>query len=146
MLEFFKHYIKPYLRKILMLMTITFALFGCKKFDDGVNFSLRSEEKRIINTWEYISVLDISTSKLQTSGLEGWTETFKKDGTYEKKIIYFSDESTYNGTWTYDGETTLQLSYIVHQNEILEVFEIKRLSNKEMFLKNNEKEIHLKKK
>ena len=141
-----KFYIKPYVHSLIVLLTVSIVINSCNKFDEGVNFSIRSEEKRLINTWEYISVFDISTSKLQTSGFEGWTETLKKDGTYEKKIIYFSDESFYTGTWQYDGETTLTLSYIVHQNQIDETFEIKRLSNKELFLKNSEKEIHLKKK
>ena len=141
-----KFYSKQIVPKIILLLIIPLIFSSCKKFDEGVRFSLRSDEGRLINTWKYISVLDIASSKLQTSGFEGWTETFKKDGSYEKKIIYFSDESFYTGTWEYDGETTLTLTYIVHQNSIVETFEIKRLSNKELFLKNNEKEIKLQKK
>ncbi len=140
--------LKLYCNNILLkiLIFVTFFILSCNKFDEGVNISLRSEENRLSNIWEYVSVKDMATGKIKTSGFEGWTETLNKDGTYEKKIIYFGDESLYTGRWEYNGETTLKLSYTVHQNEINETFEIRRLSNRELIMRNEEKEIHLQKK
>lgn len=133
-------------KTLFFIIIFTFSIFGCNKFEEGVNFSLRSKTKRLTNTWKYISVYDFETGKLQTTGFEGWTETIKNDGSYEKTIVYFDKESVYNGNWIYDGKRTLQFTYTMHYVEIMEVYIIKRLSNNELYLENSEKEIHFQKK
>lgn len=120
---------------IVMCMISTSVIFvSCKKFDEGKNFSLKSEENRLTNTWYYQSVLNIKTNQIQTSGFNGWSETFKKDKTYIKVINYIGTESQFNGSWDYDGEKTLIINYSMRDADITETYEIIRLSNNDLCL------------
>lgn len=123
---------------IIIVMTSMSVIFSsCKKFDEGKNFSLKSEENRLTNTWSYQSVLNIKTNQMQTSGFNGWSETFKKDKSYIKVINYIGTESQFSGTWDYDGEKTLIINYIIRDADITETYEIIRLSNKELCLRSS---------
>lgn len=119
---------------VICMISSSVIFVSCKKFDEGKNFSLKSEENRLTNTWFYQSVLNIKTNQIQTSGFNGWSETFKKDKTYIKVINYIGTESQFNGSWDYDGENTLTINYTMRDADITETYEIIRLSNNDLCL------------
>ncbi len=138
--------VKNKISLFIIILFIAFFSSGCNKFDEGVNYSLRSETNRLTNTWKYISVYDFEAGELQTSGFNGWSEKLNNNGDYEKTIVYFGDETIYAGKWIYDEEKTLQLTYTMHEIEIVEVYTIVRLSKDELTLRNDKMEIHFQKK
>ncbi|MFH2142355.1 MAG: hypothetical protein ABIJ97_08040 [Bacteroidota bacterium] len=121
----------------ITLIALILLFSACKKFEEGENFSLRSKENRLTNTWKYVSILNINSNQIQTSGFSGWSETFNKDRTYIKTINYIGSESLFNGTWEYDGSKSLIINYTIRETDISETYEIVRLSHRELCLRSD---------
>lgn len=107
--------------------TILVSSSGCGKYEDGPGFTLLSKKARVVGDWEVKSV-----GSTVLSSEYGINMSFEKSGSMSYSYSYSGIvQEIYAGTWdfasdkenlmiTLDGETTQ--------------FEIKRLTNKEMWL------------
>lgn len=125
-------------KKILLVATIITILNiqSCKRYDDGPAFSLRSVTNRLTSgDWE---VVDIEG---QTSMEREISFEFDKDGDFTARVEYDgfyggSYTEVYRGEWSFeDKKKTLDLEFDDFTN--LE-FEIKKLSNDELWFEDEE--------
>jgi hypothetical protein len=130
----------------IILVATMFAWSGCKKYEEGPAFSLRSKKDRVVGKWKVEKYLENGTD--QTSSLTSLNLRieFKKDG----KAIQSSSSPT-SGTfseefrWEFDDKKE-KLIFIFNSGEKNE-FKILRLKHKELWLKQsngtNVGELHL---
>jgi len=87
------------LKKSLTLLILSGLVFfgfqGCKKYEDGPAFSLRTRTERVSNTWVVDNYKINGTD--YTSLVSDYTETFTKNGNYSYKWKIVSGE----GTWSF---------------------------------------------
>jgi hypothetical protein len=107
--------------------TILVSSSGCGKYEDGPGFTLLTKKSRVVGDWE---VKSIGSTVLSSE--YGINMNFEKSGSMSFNYTYSGIvQEVYAGTWdfasdkenlmiTLDGEAT--------------VFEIKRLTNNEMWL------------
>lgn len=103
---------------------------SCGKYEDGPGFSLLSKKARVAGDWEVKSIGS------QVFGSEYSVDlSFEKSGslmfTYSYSYQGISQSYSYAGSWDFVSDKE-QLSMIVDGS--VELFEIKRLTNKEMWL------------
>jgi hypothetical protein len=103
---------------------------SCGKYEDGPGFSLLSKKARVVGDWEVKSIgADVFGSEYSVD------LSFEKNGslmfTYSYNYQGVSESYSYAGSWDFASDKE-QLSMIVDGN--VELFEIKRLTNKEMWL------------
>lgn len=135
-----------------LIFIMLFAISGCKKYEDGPLISLRTKEARLTGEWdvEYFSINGYdSTSYLKSQSFYG-KYLFGKDEIHNKKLFVYKNSSTvipnYNGDgyWMflnhkesvyihYDYLTSGPTVGPFRANDI--TWEIKRLKNKELWLK-----------
>lgn len=107
---------------------------SCKKYDDGPSFSLRSVKNRLAGEWEVVDA--------QGLDLDGdITFEFEKNGDFKFTYGYdYPDGSTYtysySGGWEFeDGKKTIEITL---NGETPSEFEIKRLTNKEFWIEDED--------
>ncbi len=101
---------------------ISLAITSCGKYEDGPGFSLLTKTARMTNTWELKSV-DGETISAGLTVLE-----FKKDG---EATFSYGGFGTETGTWEFsDDKEDLLLDF----DGYIETFKIRRLTNKELWL------------
>jgi hypothetical protein len=103
---------------------------SCGKYEDGPGFSLLSKKSRVVGDWEVKSIgsevfgseysVDLSFEK---SGSLMFTYSYSNQG--------ISESYTYAGSWDFASDKE-QLSMNIDGD--IQLFEIKRLTNKEMWL------------
>jgi len=103
---------------------------SCGKYEDGPGFSLLSKKARVVGDWEVKSIgsevfgseysVDLSFEK---SGSLMFTYSYSNQG--------ISESYTYAGSWDFASDKE-QLSMNIDGD--IQLFEIKRLTNKEMWL------------
>jgi hypothetical protein len=103
---------------------------SCGKYEDGPGFSLLSKKARVVGDWEVKSVGS------QVFGSEYSVDmSFEKSGDLLVTSSYsyqgYSQSYSYAGSWDFASDKE-QLSLIVDGS--VQLFEIKRLTNKEMWL------------
>ncbi len=87
--------------KILSIILLICASFtGCKKYEDGPAFSLRSKTARVANTWEIESYTINGADNTSTLKNINYTETYDKDGNYS----YNSSAVTGSGKWEFQSD------------------------------------------
>ena len=111
------------------LMTVlNFA--SCGKYDDGPGFSLRSKTARLTGEWE---VVRIGTQNFPSQGYSLEFE-FEKKGDFKYTYSYGTYSYSYAGDWEFSGDKEdLELTF----DGTVEIFEIKRLTNKELWLEDD---------
>ncbi len=103
---------------------------SCGKYEDGPGFSLLSKKARVVGDWEVKSIgADVFGTEYSVD------LSFEKNGslmfTYSYNYQGSSQSYSYAGSWDFASDKE-QLSMIVDGN--VELFEIKRLTNNEMWL------------
>jgi hypothetical protein len=123
-------------KKILAVAGVTAVVVaGCGKYDDGPGFSLMSKKSRMVGTWDVVSSTDSQTGEVYNycSNTNYCIEiTLDKDNKLTQKFTYSSGQSqTYSGTWDFSDDKS---QLILTQGGYSTSYEIKRLTNKELWL------------
>ena len=109
---------------------------SCKKYEDGPAFSLRTKKSRLKGEWEVVEIIDNNGQKI--TGVDVEME-FEKDGDFSTTFTYSYYGTTY--TSKYDGEwefSSDKEELEVTVNGQREVWEIKRLTNKEFWFEDED--------
>ncbi|MFT7298624.1 MAG: hypothetical protein ACI9WO_001437 [Sphingobacteriales bacterium] len=110
-----------------LIIPIILSLVACGKYDEGPSLSLRSKENRITNNWTEVERVINGTD----TTIRDFCYEFGKDGVFED---YFPGPMSYAlklGTWELtDEKTNLTLNW----SSRIDVYKIKRLTNKEFWL------------
>ena len=122
-------------RSMIALVAVT-GLMGCKKYDDGPMFSLRSREERISNTWRIDRAMTGSDDV--TSAFDQYELRLTKDhdasltATY---TLFGTDFSfTTSGTWSFENkDEDLRLDF--EDGDADETYQILRLKETELWLR-----------
>jgi len=123
-----------------------YLLSGCTKFEDGPAISILPKKQKICKTWKIESITFIKEDLVYTKGFDNWIITFIKDSKFVRSIVYNGSEvrdgENEGDRWDFSGDTGLALSYTKQGTLIIEQFTIIRLSNKQLWLRNDAEEIH----
>jgi Domain of unknown function (DUF5004) len=120
-----------------MIALVAFTgLIGCKKYDDGPAFSLRSREERVANTWRIDRAMNGSDDV--TSAFDQYELRLTKDhdasltATY---TLFGTDFSfTTSGTWSFENkDEDLRLDF--DDSDADETYQILRLKETELWLR-----------
>ncbi len=129
---------------VLVLLTLGSLGTGCGKYEDGPDFSLRSRKERIANTWR----VDKATkgSDDVTSAFQQYELKMEKEGDATLVANYVLGAVTFvfetNGGWDLvNDDEDLQLDF--ENNEADETYEILRLKEKELWLKEKDGDLEL---
>lgn len=132
--------------RLLLALLVGSALTGCKKYDDGPTFSLRSREERIANNWRIERAMEGGNDV--TSAFEQYDLRLTKDGDASLTATYtvFGTDFSFttNGTWSFENkDEDLRLDF--EDDGADEVYQILRLKEKELWLreKGDDLELHL---
>ncbi|MFZ1686791.1 MAG: DUF5004 domain-containing protein [Flavobacteriales bacterium] len=122
--------------RILFALLAGSALTGCKKYDDGPAFSLRSREERVANTWRIDRAM--SGSDDVTSAFSQYELRLTKDhdasltATY---TLFGTDFSfTSSGTWSFENKDE-DLRLDLEDDDADETYQILRLKETELWLR-----------
>ena len=126
-----------------IIIIVAASLTGCKKYEDGPAFSLRSKTARVANTWiveSYtINGVDYTSSLTNLS----YSETYDKDGNYS----YSSSVGSGSGKWVFQSDKE-QIKRSGVSSQSSETLYILRLKEREFWYYiidgNDREEIHLK--
>ena len=102
------------------------AASSCGKYDDGPNISLMSKKSRVVGPWNVKSI----GSQILTNGYS-LTLDFDKKGSLIETIAYSGGNYSYAGSWAF---ATNKENLMLTANGDVTMYEIKRLTNKEMWL------------
>ncbi len=129
--------------RLTMLMAATLVIVlnfsSCGKYEDGPAFTFRSKKGRLSGEWEIVKV-----GNQTISGYEVVWE-FEKDGDWSQNFSYSYGGSTYsytyNGDWEWkSSKEELEISYNDGGTVNSQRFEILRLTNKELWLEDEQNE------
>ena len=106
------------------------GISGCGKYEDGPGFSLLSKKARVAGDWEVKSIGS------QVMGVNySINMSFEKSGSFYLTSSYsyggYSGNDSYGGSWDFVSDKE-QLALTIDGD--VELFEIKRLTNNEMWL------------
>lgn len=124
---------------ILVLALILITPFaGCKKYDEGPAFSLRTKKARVANEWKIDHAFEISSGAVTTQDYFNETWEFTKEGEFFERKNGVIDKS---GTWDFiSDKEAIQVNKVGANSKI---FTILKLKNKEMWLRDSDEEYHL---
>jgi len=112
---------------IILALAFSLALPGCSPYEEGPKISLRTKKARITGTWKLVNTIGWTTSEVRFWNLE-------RDGSYlEESGSYFED-----GTWEFRGDK--DELYIFESDGNLDKFEILRLKNSELHLRDTDQD------
>ncbi len=102
---------------------------SCGKYEDGPNFSLLTKKSRVAGDW------DVKSVGSQLVGADyGLTMTFDKDGSMKYSYTYGTSSTSYTGSWDFSSDKE---NLVISIGGGIDTLEIKRLTNKEMWLDEN---------
>jgi len=118
--------------------TTVLGVSSCGKYEDGPNFSLRTKKARVVGDWnvksvgsQVLGVQNVGTFQF------GFTVnmTFDKNGSVVQTWNYsygsYSSSDSYSGDWTFSSDKE---HLLMTMDGITDTMEIKRLTNKELWL------------
>jgi hypothetical protein len=115
---------------LTVLGAASLATVGCNKYEDGPNFSLRTKKARIVGGWNVESIGSEVLGSTYSINM-----SFEKTGslTYTESYTYggYSDSYSYAGSWEFASDKE---EIRLNLDGDIQVFEIKRLTNKEVWL------------
>lgn len=103
---------------------------SCGKYEDGPAFSLRTKTSRIAGEWEVVRI----GSEVYPQNGYSIEFDFEKDGDFTFTYSYDGYSYSYAGEWEFSSNKE-ELDLIVDGS--VETFEIKRLTNKELWLEDD---------
>ena len=99
---------------------------SCGKYEDGPKLSLLSKKTRVAGDW------DVKSVGSQVLGSEyNLTMSFDKDGSLTYTYSYAGYTESYAGSWDFSSDKE---NLVVTVGGDIDTLEIKRLTNKEMWL------------
>lgn len=131
-----EYIMKIHLRSVGMLIAVV-LLAACSKYEEGPNLSLRSKKARVSNVWVVEYAYDLGDQVEVTADYTGESWQFTKDGVFTEFENGTPDDA---GTWEFLSDKE-QLS--ISKPGDVEIYTITRLKEKEMWIINNDEEIHL---
>ncbi len=107
--------------------TILVSSSGCGKYEDGPGFTLLTKKSRVVGDW------DVKSVGSTVLGSEyGINMNFEKSGSMSYNYTYSGIvQEVYAGTWDFASDKE---NLIITLDGEATVFEIKRLTNKELWL------------
>jgi hypothetical protein len=117
---------------LLILVVAT----GCKKYEEGPGFSLRSKTARVANDWKIVYANDYRDTLIVTESYIGETWEFAKDGNFIER----DNGSVKNGKWSFISDKD---SLQVTEGTNIDTYLILKLKENEMWLKDKDEELHL---
>lgn len=123
--------------QILLICAIIFTLTAsCGKYEEGPGFSMRSKKARVANEWKVDYAYDFIDKVEITNDFNGEVWVFKKDGGF----LELKDGSTNKtGTWDFfSDKAEININFTTDSDN----YTIKRLKENEMWLQDQEEEIH----
>ncbi len=97
------------MKTISALFLLTVIAIGCKKYEEGPIFSLRSKKERLANTWKVAQWLENGVDKTNDFNniFNGYVMTINKENTYSLTykafgIIPYSE----SGSWYFNTNKT----------------------------------------
>ena len=126
---------KPVQRNLFLAAAVVTVLNfqSCGKYEDGPGFSLRSKTARLTGEWE---VVRVGSTIYPDNGYSIEFE-FEESGDFsltDSYSGYGSYSYSYTGSWEFSSDKE-NLEIIIVGN--LEIYEIKRLTNDELWLEDN---------
>ena len=124
---------KPVQRNLFLAAAVVTVLNfqSCGKYEDGPGFSLRSKTARLTGEWE---VVRVGTTSYPYSGYSLEFE-FEQSGDFSQTISEVGYGAySYTGDWEFSSDKE-SLEIIIGGD--IEIFEIKRLTNDELWLEDN---------
>ena len=106
---------------------IATGIQSCGKYDDGPGFSLRTKKARLVGEWD---IVQIGSQVYPSQGYSLEME-FEKDGDLKFTYSYGTYSYTYAGDWEFSSDKE-ELDLIIDGS--VQSYEIKRLTNKEVWL------------
>jgi hypothetical protein len=104
---------------------------SCGKYEDGPNFSLLTKKARLTREWDVKSI----GNDILEQGEFGFTITFDKDGSLKYTYSGGTQSESYSGTWDFASDKE---NLVITADNDSEIYEIKRLTNKELWLDTDE--------
>ncbi|MDD2199375.1 MAG: DUF5004 domain-containing protein [Bacteroidales bacterium] len=118
---------------LIVSLILTLTLIACSTYDEGPFFSFYSPEVRITGTWEIDLVLSDDLESRSLSEEYPYKKiTFEENNAFTIELEG-STTNTINGTWDF-SEDKYDLFLTPIYEDILIQFEVKRLSNKELWV------------
>lgn len=102
------------------------SVTSCGKYEDGPKFSLLTKKTRVAGDWDVKSI----GSQVLGNGY-GLTMSFDKDGSLKYTYTYGTSSYSYAGSWDFSSDKE---NIVVNIDGGIDTLEIKRLTNKEMWL------------
>ena len=119
---------------LTVLGAASLTTVGCNKYEDGPKLSLRTKKARIVGEWNVESIGSEVLGSTYSINLN-----FEKSGSLTVTSSYsyngYSQSYSYAGSWEFSSDKE-EIELIIDGN--IEIFEIKRLTNKEVWLDEDE--------
>lgn len=130
----------------MMALIAVSGLAGCKKYDDGPTFSLRSREERVANNWRIERAMDGGNDVTSYFDQYELRLTRDRDATLTASYTLLSIDFNYstNGTWEFENKSEdLRLDF--EDDGADETYQILTLKETELWLreKGGDLELHL---
>jgi len=134
------------MNKTILCLILCYLISGCTKFEEGPAISILPKKQKICQTWKIESITFIKEGLVYTKGFDNWTIAYNKNGKFIRSVVYngveIKDGETEGDRWDFSGGTGLALNYTKQGTLIIEQYTIIRLSNKQLWLRNDAEEIH----
>ncbi|MBW8051355.1 MAG: hypothetical protein FVQ77_13650 [Cytophagales bacterium] len=112
---------------------------GCKKYDEGPALSLRSKKGRVANVWKIQWAYDFNNGVETTADFAGETWEFTRKGEFTERDQGIVDKI---GTWELvSDKKVLFIDMLSGGGD--DTYDILKLKEKEMWLKDQNEELHL---
>jgi hypothetical protein len=100
---------------------------SCGKYEDGPGLTLLTKKSRVAGSWD---VKSIGSQVIATSGYS-LNMNFEKNGSATFSYTYSGGNSAYIGSWDFASDKE---NLLINIDGSAQLYEIKRLTNKEMWL------------
>jgi len=116
-----------------MLLVSPAVISSCNKYEDGPKFTLMTKKARLTGDWTVKEYEDENGNVVTVNN--GDYVSFEKDGDYKATV----DNITYSGTWDFsDDKEDLKITYTYGSTAISTSYEIRRLTNKELWIEDED--------
>lgn len=120
---------KTIFRTLALLFIIAATFSGCKKYEEGPKFSLRTKKMRLCHEWKITS---LSINGIEVTAPVDYKLDIEKSGSYHTSFAGFTDEGKWElGEDKDDIYTTSNVPGSLEQ-----AFRILKLKNDELWLRN----------
>ena len=129
-----------FLLRAAIAATLVLGAGSCKKYDEGPALSLKSKKSRVANEWKIEYAYDFKDGEDETADYFGETWEFSKDGEWLERENGSIDKS---GTWEFVSDKETLKIVRTGTGSSTDHYDILKLKEKEMWLKDDEDELHL---